>query len=95
MFSRKATHKVVNVAKRFNMRYFHLNRPLFAYSDDEEILSPSSYVRIPPKNWCISIVPQQMSYVVERFGKYHRTLDSGIHLLIPLVDRVSCTLNVG
>jgi regulator of protease activity HflC (stomatin/prohibitin superfamily) len=35
------------------------------------------------------IVPQQMAYVVESFGKYSRTLDAGFHFLIPWVDRIS------
>lgn len=27
--------------------------------------------------------------MIERFGKYRKTLDSGIHLLIPGVDRIA------
>lgn len=34
-------------------------------------------------------VPHQMAYVVERFGRFHRVLSSGLHLLVPLVDRVA------
>lgn len=34
------------------------------------------------------VVPQQMRYVVERFGQYSRTLDAGFHVLIPFIDRV-------
>jgi regulator of protease activity HflC (stomatin/prohibitin superfamily) len=34
------------------------------------------------------IVPQQMRYVVERLGQYHKTLDAGFHVLIPLFDVV-------
>ncbi len=36
----------------------------------------------------IRIVPQQMAYVVERLGKYSRTLDAGLHITIPFVDRI-------
>lgn len=39
----------------------------------------------PPANLGVLIVPQQMTYVVERFGKYLKTLDSGLHFLIPFV----------
>ena len=34
------------------------------------------------------IVPQQMAYVVERFGRYHITLGAGIHILFPYLDAV-------
>src|SRR5690606_22363310 len=36
-----------------------------------------------------SIVPQGSAFVVERLGKYAKTLDAGFHLLIPFVDKVS------
>ncbi len=35
------------------------------------------------------IVPQANTYVVERLGRYHKTLQAGFHLILPLVDRVS------
>lgn len=35
------------------------------------------------------IVPQRSNFVVERLGKYSRTLDSGFHLLIPFIDKVA------
>lgn len=37
----------------------------------------------------IKIVPQAKAYVVEKFGAYHTTWGTGIHLLIPFVYRVS------
>ncbi|MBE3596249.1 MAG: SPFH/Band 7/PHB domain protein [Hydrogenibacillus sp.] len=37
----------------------------------------------------VRIVRQAEVYIVERLGKYHRTLESGIHLLIPIIDRVA------
>ncbi|WP_028047846.1 SPFH domain-containing protein [Cellulomonas sp. URHE0023] len=36
----------------------------------------------------VRIVPQATAVVVERLGRYSRTLDAGLHLLIPFVDRV-------
>ncbi len=35
------------------------------------------------------IVPQRSNFVVERLGKYSRTLDSGFHFLIPFIDKVA------
>ena len=37
----------------------------------------------------VKIVPQSYAYVVERIGAYDRTLNVGLHILIPLIDRVS------
>src|SRR3954454_345557 len=36
----------------------------------------------------IRIVPQARAGVVERLGRYSRTLDPGLALLVPFVDRV-------
>lgn len=35
------------------------------------------------------IVPQREQFVIERLGKYSRTLDAGFHILIPFLDRVA------
>ena len=37
----------------------------------------------------IKIVPQSKAYVVERLGAYKETWQTGLHLLIPVVDRIS------
>lgn len=36
----------------------------------------------------VRIVPQTVALLVERLGRYSRTLDAGLHLIIPFVDRV-------
>ncbi len=36
----------------------------------------------------IRIVPQARAGIVERLGRYHRTLDAGLNLIIPFVDRL-------
>ncbi|GAA2527285.1 SPFH domain-containing protein [Rarobacter incanus] len=36
----------------------------------------------------VRIVPQTVSLIVERLGRYSRTLDAGMHFLVPFVDRV-------
>ncbi len=38
---------------------------------------------------CIRIVPAQRAYIVERLGKYDRTLGPGFHVLLPFFDRVA------
>ncbi len=37
----------------------------------------------------IKIVPQRSAYIIERLGKFDRTLDAGFHILIPFLDRVA------
>lgn len=36
----------------------------------------------------VRIVPQSVALVVERLGRYSKTLDPGLHVLVPFVDRV-------
>lgn len=36
----------------------------------------------------IRIVPQRQVFVVERLGKYHTSLDAGLHFLMPFIDKV-------
>jgi regulator of protease activity HflC (stomatin/prohibitin superfamily) len=36
----------------------------------------------------VEIVPQARAGIVERLGRYHRTLDAGLSLVIPFIDRV-------
>jgi regulator of protease activity HflC (stomatin/prohibitin superfamily) len=35
------------------------------------------------------IVPQKKAYIVERLGKYAKTLNAGFHILVPFLDRVA------
>lgn len=37
----------------------------------------------------VRIVPEQQAFIVERLGKYDRTLGAGFHLLIPFVERIA------
>lgn len=38
---------------------------------------------------CLRVVPQATEYVIERLGKYQKTWGAGLHLLIPIIDRIS------
>ena len=42
----------------------------------------------------VKIVPQAMTYVVERIGSYHGTWRNGLHFKIPFVDRISNKVTV-
>jgi len=42
-----------------------------------------------PFHFGVVIVPQQMAYVVERFGKFHGILEPGLNIVIPVVDRIA------
>ena len=37
----------------------------------------------------VRIVPQRQIYVVERLGKYRTSLEAGLHILMPFIDRVA------
>lgn len=50
---------------------------------------PASFLR--GWHFGVAVVPQQIAWVVERFGRFHKVLDPGIHFLIPLVDRIAYT----
>lgn len=42
-----------------------------------------------PANTIIKFVPQQTAYVVERMGRFKRTLEPGLALLMPVIDRIA------
>ncbi|KAJ3271091.1 hypothetical protein HK104_004748 [Borealophlyctis nickersoniae] len=41
-----------------------------------------------PTNTVVKFVPQQEAWVVERMGKFHRILEPGLAILIPVLDRI-------
>ena len=42
----------------------------------------------------IRVVKQQQMVVVERLGKYNRTLDPGLNILVPFIDRVRTNVDM-
>jgi regulator of protease activity HflC (stomatin/prohibitin superfamily) len=36
----------------------------------------------------VRIIPQATAGIVERFGRYHRTLNAGLNVVTPFVDRL-------
>lgn len=43
---------------------------------------------------CVRVIRQQQVAVVERLGKFRRTLDPGPHLLVPFIDTVRYTMDM-
>ena len=35
---------------------------------------------------CIVIVPQASTVIIQRLGKYHKTLNAGFHIIAPVID---------
>lgn len=47
--------------------------------------------------WTIKLlytVPEGHKAVVERFGRFHKLLPSGIHVILPLIDKVRCVYDI-
>ena len=42
----------------------------------------------------IKTVPQGENWTVERFGRYTRTLDSGLRVIVPFIDRIGRKLSI-
>ena len=42
----------------------------------------------------IKTVPQGYRYTIERFGRYTRTLEPGLNIIVPFMDRIGSKLNV-
>ncbi|EFN79510.1 stomatin-like protein 2, mitochondrial [Harpegnathos saltator] len=48
----------------------------------------SRYRPLTPINTIIMFVPQQQAWIVERMGKFHKILEPGLNILLPVIDRV-------
>jgi regulator of protease activity HflC (stomatin/prohibitin superfamily) len=42
----------------------------------------------------VKAVPQGTTYTVERFGRYTHTLKPGLHLIVPIVDRIGAKMSM-
>lgn len=67
------------------------NQPSIFASPTGGAAAPSSYFSRPslPTNTIIRFVPQQTAWIVERMGKFHRILEPGVAILLPVVDRIA------
>ncbi|TRY67609.1 hypothetical protein TCAL_11140 [Tigriopus californicus] len=50
--------------------------------------APVRWKHSTPLNTVVMFVPQQEAWVVERMGKYHKILEPGVNVLVPVIDRV-------
>lgn len=50
--------------------------------------APARWKHSTPLNTAVMFVPQQEAWVVERMGKFHRILEPGVNVLIPILDKV-------
>ena len=42
----------------------------------------------------IRIVPQAQAYVVERLGRYHKTLHTGVCFTVPFIDKIRAKISL-
>jgi regulator of protease activity HflC (stomatin/prohibitin superfamily) len=42
----------------------------------------------------VKVVPQGSNWTVENFGRYTRTLNPGLHILIPVMERIGAKMNM-
>ncbi|WP_062377577.1 SPFH domain-containing protein [Demequina pelophila] len=42
----------------------------------------------------VVVVPQTQAIIVERLGRYHVTMDAGLHLLVPFIDRARAKVDL-
>ena len=53
------------------------------------LMSSSHFSRMDtPINIGLVVVPQQMAFVVERFGQFDKVLEPGLRLLVPVMHRI-------
>ena len=57
----------------------------------QSVNSPTTYFQRSslPANTIIRFVPQQTAWIVERMGKFHRILQPGLAILIPVIDKIA------
>lgn len=42
----------------------------------------------------VKVVPQSNEYIIERFGKYSRTLNAGLSIIIPYLDKIAHRVSI-
>ncbi|KAF5275253.1 hypothetical protein FQA39_LY06913 [Lamprigera yunnana] len=81
MFSRRIISSLLIVAKK--------QPTSFKLTNNHSLQCISARARSStPLNTVLMFVPQQEAWIVERMGKFHRILEPGLNILIPVLDRV-------
>ncbi|KAF1975015.1 hypothetical protein BU23DRAFT_459504 [Bimuria novae-zelandiae CBS 107.79] len=63
--------------------------PLSSFITSNSQLSYFSSSSRLPANTIIRFVPQQTAWIVERMGKFHRILQPGLAVLLPVIDKIA------
>ncbi|CAL7942311.1 unnamed protein product [Xylocopa violacea] len=78
--------------KQFARNFGVLNlQPLPGFQHAVPKLPLAQFVRHKsntPMNTIVMFVPQQEAWIVERMGKFHRILNPGLNILVPIIDRI-------
>jgi len=72
------------VIARFGARRFLSTNVRMSFPDTQ-----AARTRALPPPIGFAMVPQQRAYVVERFGKFQKVLEPGLHFMVPIIDRVA------
>ncbi|KAG5332995.1 STML2 protein, partial [Acromyrmex heyeri] len=87
--------KYISTSKRFLIlsftEHFTLQDHMFANVGNKmfsSVTQNSRYKPLNPINTIIMFVPQQQAWIVERMGKFHKILEPGLNILLPVIDRV-------
>merc|ERR1712226_206156 len=64
------------------------SRPLLKYAQSQTLQQESRAMMSAKFNSVICFVPQQEAWVIERMGKFHRILEPGLNLILPVIDSI-------
>ncbi len=82
------------VYNHIKYRYLHLNKPTTESQSMTEFVIAFVILSIVIIVAGVKTVSQGMEFTIERFGKYRKTLNPGLNLIIPFVDRIGHKMNM-
>ncbi|KAF9927521.1 hypothetical protein FBU30_003113 [Linnemannia zychae] len=69
-------------------RSMHLAPTIASLQVTRRSFSDSRKKQSLPMNTIVKFVPQQEAWIIERMGRFHQTLDPGLQILMPIIDRI-------